>query len=107
MVAAIIDKTVMNDRCQKPISLTCILNHERFTKTASKFYSPDNDYYGFFPQDKEEFRVKGLERFSEAQLEQLSIDCDLVYLTDTYGIVKSEWYVKKTQSRVRVLFMVD
>ncbi|WP_316793688.1 hypothetical protein [Pedobacter frigoris] len=94
MVAAIIDKTVLTTQGQEHISLTWILNHQKITKTSTKPYKIANDYYGFFPLDNEKFRLKGLERFSADQLQQLSEDADMVYFTDTYGIYKNEWYAQ-------------
>lgn len=99
MVVAIIDKTVLTSDGQEHISLTWILNHERLTKTSKKRYSISHDYFGFFPQDHEKFRLKGLERFSTSQLEQLSDDADLTYFTDTYGIYKKEWYNEHNNER--------
>lgn len=98
IIAAIIDKTVMSISGQEHVSFTWILNHERFTKNKTSFYKTGNDYFGFFPLEKEKFRLKGLERFSPAMLEKLSTDADLVYFTDTYGIYRNEWYAKKNIS---------
>jgi hypothetical protein len=95
MVAAIIDKTVMTKSGQEHVSFTWILNHERFTKNKSTPYKTSSDYFGFFPLEGENFRLKGLERFSPAMLERLSADADMVYFTDTYGIYRNEWYAKK------------
>lgn len=94
MVAAIIDKTVLTTKGQEHISLTWILNHEKYTKTSTKPYKIAHDYFGFFPLDSGKFRLKGLERFSSEQLKQLSNDADMVYFTDTYGIYKNEWYAQ-------------
>ena len=91
LVAAIVDKTVLTNDGQEHISFTWILNHQRYTKTSTKPYRISEDYYGFFPMDQEQFRLKGLERFSSEQLVKLSNDADLVYLTDTYGIYRNEW----------------
>ncbi len=99
MVVAIVDKTVMTSDGQEHISLTWILNHERLTKTSKKRYNISHDYFGFFPQDNEKFRLKGLERFSSSQLTQLSEDADLTYFTDTYGIYKKEWYNEHNDQR--------
>ncbi|WP_448636227.1 hypothetical protein [Pedobacter panaciterrae] len=49
MVAAIIDKTVLTTRGQEHISLTWILNHQKFTKTSTKSYQIAKDYFGFSP----------------------------------------------------------
>jgi len=98
MVVAIIDKTVMTKTGQEHISFTWVLNHERYTKNSHDLYKSSNDYFGFFPLEGENFRVKGLERFSPAMLDKLSNDVDMVYFTDTYGIYKNEWYTKKNIS---------
>ena len=95
LVAAIIDKTVLSKEGQEHISLNWILNHERYSKTSKKSYHISRDYFGFFPLENEKFKIKGLERFSAKQLNQLSQDADLVYFTDTYGIYNNEWYQKK------------
>lgn len=92
MVLAIVDKTVLSKKGQEHISLNWILNHEKYTKTSDKAYEVSRDYFGFFPEDNEKFRLKGLESFSYSQLEQLSRDTDMVYLTDTYGIYNNEWF---------------
>ncbi|RYE39504.1 MAG: hypothetical protein EOP48_25710, partial [Sphingobacteriales bacterium] len=76
LVAAIVDKTVLTNDGQEHISLTWILNHQRYTKTSTKPYRISEDYYGFFPMDQEQFRLKGLERFSSEQLVKLSNDAD-------------------------------
>ncbi len=98
MVAAIVDKTVLDNHGQEHISLTWILNHERFTKTRDQAYASAHDYFGFFPLADRKFRLKGLERLSTTQLDQLSTEADLAYYTDTYGIYKQEWYAGTPQT---------
>jgi hypothetical protein len=92
MVVAIIDKTVLNEKRQEHVSLMWILNHERFLKNNSQLYDLQKDYFGFFPLKNEQFYLKGLERFNESQLQQLTADADAAYLTDAYGIYRNEWY---------------
>ncbi len=105
MVVAIIDKTVMTKDGQEHVSFTWILNHERFTKNKTKLYKAGNDYFGFFPLENENFRIKGLERFSPAMLDKLSNDADMTYFTDTYGIYRNEWYVKKNiEERSNIIY---
>ncbi len=93
-VAAIIDKTVLTKQGQEHISFNWILNYNRYTKTSVDPYEIDHDYFGFFPLEDEEFKLKGLERFSSKQLEQLTADSDMAYFTDTYGIYNNEWFQK-------------
>lgn len=99
MVVAIVDKTVATTDGQEHISLNWILNNQRYTKTTKKRYNVSGDYFGFFPKSDEKFRLKGLERFTTAQITQLSDDADMLYITDTYGIYKKEWYNEKNDNR--------
>ncbi|MES2374728.1 MAG: hypothetical protein V4557_19280 [Bacteroidota bacterium] len=92
LVIAIVDKTVLTTEGQEHVSLNWVLNQERFTKTSSELYRRERDYYGFFPLDKEKFKLKGLERFTNTQLDRLSVDADAAYITDAYGIYKNEWF---------------
>lgn len=92
LVATIIDKTVLRPDGQEHISLTWVLNHQRFTKTKQRGYSIEHDYFGFFPLENQRYRIKGLEQFSDQQLAELSRDSDLTYYTDTYGIYRQEWF---------------
>lgn len=98
LVMAIVDKTEITRAGQEHASLTWILNHERYTKTPTKSYKVGEDYFGFFPQKDEKFRVRGLERFTEQQLEKLSQDCDVAYFTDTYGVYNNEWFSGKSST---------
>lgn len=94
LVVAIIDKTVLSPQGQEHISLNWVLNHKKYTKTSTKAYDVGHDYFGFFPLKNEKYKLKGLERFSESKLSQLSSDADLAYFTDTYGIYNNEWFKK-------------
>lgn len=96
----IIDKSSSSKDGNEHISLFWLLNQKRLTKTSSDFYKIDHDYFGFFPKDNEQFKIKGLERFSSNQLKQLSEDAVMTYFTDTYGIYKQEWYHKSVGETV-------
>jgi hypothetical protein len=96
LVMAIVDKTVLDRTGQEHISLNWILNHNKYTKNNKESYEIARDYFGFFPKEDQKFRLRGLERFSAAQLINLSEDADLAYFTDTYGIYKQEWYQQKS-----------
>lgn len=95
MTVAIIDKTVITPKGQEHNSLNWILTQEKYVQRNNHLYQTDRDYFGFFPADSGKFRIKGLERFTDIQLDQLSRDCDAVYLTDAYGVYKNEWYKHK------------
>lgn len=92
LIVAIIDKTVLTTKGQEHISLNWVLNQEKFSKKNAELYNREKDYFGFFPLDNNKYQVKGLERFSNSRLQQLSQDVDVAYLTDTYGIYNNEWY---------------
>lgn len=97
-VAAIVDKTVLTKQGQEHISFNWILNYNRYTKTSKDPYEIDHDYFGFFPLEDEKYKLKGLERFSSKQLNQLSEDADMAYFTDTYGIYNNEWFLQTNVS---------
>ncbi|MFN3665943.1 MAG: hypothetical protein ACK4S0_07280 [Sediminibacterium sp.] len=92
LLIAIVDKTVVQYPGQEHISLHWVLNQEKFTKNKSERYDPDIDYFGFFPMDKEKYKLKGLERFDSAQLTNLSNTADAAYITDAYGVFRNEWF---------------
>jgi len=95
LMIGIVDKTVLTKKGQEHISLMWVLNHEKFAKINSDLYETKRDYFGFFPLGGEKYKIKGLERFSSAKLDELSNDCDVAYLTDAYGIYNGEWYERK------------
>src|SRR5437868_9552074 len=90
LVLAIVDKTESVQKGRQHMALTWVLNNEKYTKTHKKLYDVSNDYFGFYPKQKSEYRIKGLERFSSAQLEQLSNDCDVAYYADTSGVYNND-----------------
>lgn len=98
IVAAIIDKTVLTQNSQEHASLTWVLNQERFTKTRRTPYKLSRDYFGFFPEANGKYRIKGLERLSSSQLEQLSRDCNLAYYADTYGVYYGDLKMGTTET---------
>jgi hypothetical protein len=59
LVLAIIDKTVLTPDGQEHVSLTWILNHQKFTKNRTQLYSVAGDYFGFFPKPDKKYRIKG------------------------------------------------
>lgn len=91
LLIAIVDKTVIQYPGQEHISLHWVLNQEKFTKNKSEPYDPDLDYFGFFPMEKQKYKLKGLERFDSAQLADLSNKADAAYITDAYGVYRNEW----------------
>ncbi len=97
LVLAIIDKTVLTPDGQEHVSLTWILNHQKFTKNKTALYNVASDYFGFFPKPEKKYRIKGLERFTPDQLQRLSVDADALYVTDAYGVYRNEWSTQKNE----------
>ncbi len=105
LVLAIIDKTVLTSKGQEHISLNWVLTQEKYTKTKNELYQRERDYFGFFPLTKDKYQIKGLERFNTNQLDQLSTDADVAYITDAYGIYKNDWYSQKyAQERSGIIY---
>lgn len=105
LVIAIVDKTVLNTEAQEHSSLNWVLRNNKYSKTSKDLYSMGRDYFGFFPGDDKKYDLKGLERFSDEQLDKLSAECDMMYVTDTYGIYSKEWYAGKNLSeRQQVIY---
>ncbi|MGF7230625.1 hypothetical protein [Arachidicoccus sp.] len=104
LVIAIIDKTELNKNGQERISLDWILNYEKFTKTRTKLYNAGDDYYGFDPKKNGRYRLKGLENFTNDQIEQLSEISDATFFTDTYGVYNNEWdgHIKMDERSVKI-----
>lgn len=88
----IVDKTVVNSNSFKHRSVNWILDYEKYTKSNGLFYDINKDYYGFFPSDNEKYNIQDFEKMNESDLDSMSSIYDMVYFTDTYGILGNEWY---------------
>ncbi len=88
----IVDKTVLNANSYKHRSVNWILDYEKYTKTNGEFYDINKDYYGFFPQQNEKYIIHDFEKMNESDLDSVAAIYDMVYITDTYGILGNEWY---------------
>jgi len=105
LLIAIVDKTVIEHPGQEHLSLHWVLNQEKFTKNKTERYDPNIDYFGFFPLEKEQYKLKGLERFDTAQLNDLSKRVEATYITDAYGVFKNEWFkVGNNQDRSGIVY---
>jgi hypothetical protein len=102
LVVAIIDKTVPASGGQEHVPLNWVLNQERFSKNKTELYQHEKDYYGFFPLSDRKFGLKGLERFSGDQLEQLSNDADVAYLRGGMS-EKDLYFLKQMRARHKLI----
>jgi len=90
----IMDKTVLNTFGLEHRGFDWLLSHKKYFKPDGTNYTPEHDYFGFFPLKNDSFSIKDLSRLTESQLDSLSTICDMTYYTDTYGIYYNEWYRK-------------
>ncbi|MBP7151241.1 MAG: hypothetical protein KBA43_01090 [Paludibacteraceae bacterium] len=89
----ILDKTVLTTAVQEHLSLSWVINNEKFVHD-NKAYSNQKDYYGFFPDDKGNFHIRDFENFSANELNNLAHHYDAAYYTDMYGIYTNEWITR-------------
>lgn len=89
----ILDKTVLTTAVQEHLSLSWVINNEKFVHD-NKAYSNQKDYYGFFPDDKGNFHIRDFENFSANELNNLANHYDAAYYTDMYGIYTNEWITR-------------
>lgn len=87
----IMDKTVLLPDVQEHLSLSWILNYQKYHHHSYGNYEPETDYYGFFPLGKGDYRIKDIEYFTDQQLDSLVDGYDMVFYTDMYGIYHNEW----------------
>lgn len=81
----ILDKTVPDKSYREHKGLVWILNNLKyFNKNSEKAFDYNSDYYGFFPQENNKYKIKEL----PSNLE----NADLIYITDTYGVYKDDFY---------------
>lgn len=92
MNVLIVDKTVLNKDVQEHSSLNWILNHERILKSNGDLYDEELDYFGFFPDEKGDYKIKDFDDYLEYQLDSLVDNYDMIYYTDLYGIYVAEWW---------------
>ena len=81
----IIDKTVPDVTYREHKGFMWILNNLKIkNRDLNKTFIYDKDYYGFFPLPNEKYITK--------ELPQNLGRPNLIYLTDTYGVYKGEFY---------------
>lgn len=91
----ILDKTVLNEVAQEHDSFNWVLNHRKYVRPDTYFYSITKDYYGFFPKKDFNFEIDGLEKLSDVELDRLANSTDVFYFTDAYGIYENEWFLDR------------
>lgn len=92
----VIDKTVPNTNFQEHRTFMMILKNQNWTKPDGSFYKTDQDYFGFFPQQKPTVIVNDLEQYDTTTIAEMADTLQLLYLADTYGVYSNEWYENKS-----------
>lgn len=87
----ILNKTVATINRDEHKSFHWILNHYRYVKPNHHRYKLKEDYYGFFPtnKEKEQFDFKSISIYD---VERISNAVDIAYFADTYGVYYSDWF---------------
>lgn len=90
----IVDKTVPTLDRTKHKSFNWIMTNNRYVKKEKKSsYSFRKDYYGFYPMKPLKDKQWNNVRYNmEEAIQILPANNDAVYITDTYGVMTSDWY---------------
>lgn len=91
----IMDKTVLTKYGLEHRAFNWVLQHRKYFKPNGDSYSPELDYFGFFPLSNDSFSIKDLSKLTKKQIDSLSTCSDMTYFTDTYGVYNNEWYRKR------------
>jgi len=86
----VIDKTVNGPELVEHSSFYWVLEHLKFTKQNQEFYDRKIDYLGYFPGlEKSKPEIRDLSGFSSDMIKERVSDLDLIFITDTYGVMTS------------------
>ncbi|MDP2886146.1 MAG: hypothetical protein Q8P51_14120 [Ignavibacteria bacterium] len=88
----ILDKASSTSDYSEHRALNWVLMHEKYSKSSEKFYSVNDDYFGFHPGTNGEFRIDGLDSLSDDRVDSLAERYDAAFYTDVYGVYRNEWY---------------
>lgn len=96
----ILDKTVLTTKVQEHMSLSWVLNNEKYVHSDSGAYNPTQHYKGFFPDDKGGYHINDFNQYDSTELLALANAHDMIYYTDLYGIYTNEWTATYYPERV-------
>lgn len=90
----IMDKTVLFSEGNEHRSFNWMLTHQKYGKPDGKLYSIENDYWGFFPIERgQSYFAVDFDSLTNYQVDSISLQKDMVFYTDMYGIYRNEWYM--------------
>lgn len=83
MEIVIVDKTVPDSSYREHESLVWLLRNQKIVKPGTnQLYDKEEDYYGYFPENDPEERIR--------RLSSLDQGVDLIYIADTYGVYEED-----------------
>lgn len=80
------DKTSYTEYNIRHRAINWVLKHYRFVKPNGKDYSPDNDYFGFYPGEEANYTIRDLSGLNPLEISRLSIQYQAAYYVDSYGV---------------------
>ncbi len=86
----VIDKTVVGPNLVEHSGLFWILDYQKYTKKDKSFFNRKTDYLGYFPaSENTKPEIKDLSKLSSQEIKDKVSNLDLVFITDTYGVMSS------------------
>lgn len=90
----IMDKTSYTEYKIRHRAINWVLKHYRFVKPNGKDYSPDIDYYGFYPDNETNYTIRDLTGLNPLEISRLSIQYHAAYYVDSYGVYSNMYPVE-------------
>ncbi len=87
---AYVDKTDASGKRFAHNAFFWVLQNQQIRKHDGTSYDKSNDYWGIFPDEGESYRFYDFDQLSNAQLDSLSRQTDILMFADTYGVYASE-----------------
>ncbi|MBN7816672.1 hypothetical protein [Algoriphagus pacificus] len=101
-----IDKTVLGPGLVEHSSFFWVLDHLKITKKNQEFYNRKTDYFGYYPAgEKPKPEIKDLSKLTSQMIKDKVTNTDLIFITDTYGVMASADELAEMQSlKPRVIY---
>jgi hypothetical protein len=85
------DKTSYTENKVKNRAINWVLKHYRFVKPNGRNYSPEMDYFGFFPGEEENYTIRDLSGLTPREIQDMAISHHVAYYADSYGVFSNMW----------------
>jgi hypothetical protein len=87
---AYVDKTDVSGERLAHNAFFWVLQNQQMRKQNGKPYDKTTDYWGVFSDKSGSYRFKDFDQLSQAQLDSLSRQTDILMFADTYGVYAAE-----------------